>query len=190
MLVERREHDPVDLAALRGIRGRLESGQRRVPARLGRFAERDGVAGDEIERHERRPPRLEAERSGRAAGDVDPRSGNALARLQHRRIGVDDDVGLRVDVRPRQKLHADLGADAVGVAQQQGEARPASQRRSKCGQSTRMFAVLMSLPKRSYSSRFIFANWSIVSLPGSPPSPLSRAWTSGNASAFVSSAWS
>ena len=34
VLVERREHDAVDLAALRGVRGRFERGQRRAPAGL------------------------------------------------------------------------------------------------------------------------------------------------------------
>jgi hypothetical protein len=117
--------DAVHFATLRRVRSRLERGQRGMPALPRRFAGRDRVAGDEIQCRERRPSRFEAKRSGRAARDVDLRRGNALARLEDRRIGVDDDVGIRTEIGSREKLDGDLRTDAVGVAQQKREPRPA-----------------------------------------------------------------
>ena len=73
VLVERREHDAVDLAAFRGVRRRLERGQRRAPAGLGRLARRDGPRVDEIERRERRPARLEPERIRARSGAMSTR---------------------------------------------------------------------------------------------------------------------
>ena len=124
VLVERREHDAVDFAALRGVGGRFERDQRRVAAGLRRLARRHGLVGDELERRERRTARLELERTRRAAKHVDPRLGDALACRQHGGIGVDDDIGCCERFRAREELHRDLGADAVGVAQQHGEPRP------------------------------------------------------------------
>ncbi len=62
VLVERREHDAVDFAALGGIGRRFERGQRGATAGLRRLARRDGLGGDEIERRERGAARLEPER--------------------------------------------------------------------------------------------------------------------------------
>ena len=111
---------------------------------------------------------------------------DALARCEDGRIGEDYDVGGRDVRRPRQQLRRQLGADAVRVAGDEGDAGLAHGR----VHSALMFAVRISLPNRSYSCLFMSANWSIVSVPGSPPRPLRRACTSGSFSTRASSACS
>ena len=65
--------------------------RRRAPRRVGQTRDRPGVAAEGLH----------------------ALAGDALARREHRRIGVDDDVGMGERVGTREQLHRDLGTDTV-----------------------------------------------------------------------------
>jgi hypothetical protein len=134
VLVERREDDAVDLAALCRTGSRLEGDQRRPPAGFRRLARRDGVTGYEIERGQRSASRFETDLAGCAAREVDPGRCDAGTFVQHRAVRVDDHVGSGKELRPREQLDAYFGAYAVGVAEQERETRPPPHTR-RCGLS-------------------------------------------------------
>src|SRR5690606_15190581 len=111
-------------------------------------------------------------------------AGHPLAAGKHRRVADQHQLGLRVGSRIGEQPGKQLGADACGVAGQDGNLGFPVFRHF----STLTPASRMSFPKRSYSAWLKAANRAISSTPGSPPSERSLAVTSGSAIARSNSA--
>ena len=125
VFVERCEYDTVDVAALRRVGRDRKRSQRRAAAIDRCATRRDGGRRDQVDCNERRTAGDERELVRSARQRFNRAARDALARFEYFRIGVDGDVGVRERIRSRKQFDGDLGTDAIRVAQQYGQPRPA-----------------------------------------------------------------